>query len=441
MRLTCDLRNHFTQLTGTLVAPDVPDDKIRKAGEILAEKISAAQADFNSKGKDEIRLFTDMLNLKFLGDEEQYPESYNEITSMIAGLEPSCKAMTDMGFDYDPHDFTNHQLLAKKIARTGHYVITRLWMNFVNAVTEDRMEDTLVDDILFDSLADLCKEVLTPYKYGKLNNIEGPEDFKSYEEVILDNYPEAYNEWVNEACEDIMFRLLENPLSTALICPEEFSDTKVKVTELLDSIPVNHDRNDIINIMEDTDPNNIYTGEFFEKVLSYVKALLADNKATLTQEEFEKTQTIIKDVAKTIDTYMESNKISQNVTFGGQQFRPLKSVNLCELLLHTLISASYKIRTLYNDNLENKQADVEYIVDLIREYLSEGDMCPISDETPYRLLSLYSLFMSIDISKQIFLRVQDSTFISANQVIGEYLQSYMSKNIIKESEQLDEEHK
>lgn len=433
-KLTCDIKNHYTQLLGTFIAPDVPDEKIAHAGDILMEKVRAAKADYEAKGTDEIRLFEDMLNLKFIGDDEHYPSSVNEITSMIAGLEPSCKAMTDMGFDYDPHDFSNHQVLAKTVARTGHYLVAKLWQNFVNAVTEDRMEDTKVDDILFDSLSDLSKEILTPYKFGKLNEIAGPDDMKEYETHILNSYPEAYNEWVETRCEEIMFKLLENPLNTVLIYPEDVDVTKAKIVELVSNIPLDKNVADVDAIIVELTPDTMYTGATYTKIIEYIRSLLASKpKEDITAELLKEIQDTIKEIAKVIDSYVETNKIPQTVNFGGQEFRPLKSVNLPEVLLHAILMASNTVRTVYantNENQDNNRDEsVEYMVDLIREYYESGYMCPIQEETPYRVLSIFSLFMSPDVSKQIFLRTQDTTFISANQIIGEYLQTQIMQDL------------
>lgn len=433
-KLTCDMKNHYTQLLGTFIAPDVPDEKIAHAGDILMEKVRAAKADYEAKGTDEIRLFEDMLNLKFIGDDEHYPSSVNEITSMIAGLEPSCKAMTDMGFDYDPHDFANHQVLAKTVARTGHYLVAKLWQNFVNAVTEDKMEDTKVDDILFEALADLSKEILTPYKFGKLNAIDGPEDMKEYETHVMNSYPEAYNEWVESRCEEIMFKLLENPLNTVLIYPEDVEITKTKIAELVNNITLAKNMADVDAIIDELTPDTMYTGATYTKIIEYIRGLLASKpKEDITAEVLKEIQDTIKEIAKVIDSYVEINKIPQVVNFGGQEFRPLKSVNLPEVLLHAILTASNTIRTIYvnKNDAEDEYRDesVEYMVDLIREYYESGYMCPIQDETPYRVLSVFSMFMSPEISKQIFLRTQDTTFISANQIIGEYLQTQVMKGL------------
>lgn len=416
MSRSLDLRNQYTQLIGGLRAPDVPEENMIKAGERLNAMIAEAREEFAVRGKDDVRVFSDLVNLDFLGDPDTYPSELNNIIGTLAGLEPTCKALKALGVKYDPANIASLQLTAKTVARSPILALVKLWNSYIDYVSGDKFVDDIVDGVIFDSTRDLASSVLTPTLFAKENNITDVPDgtLEEKEEYIKTTYFEQYREWTDLRCNDILGTLLENPRTSAIIYPIGYNEACEEIKRTLLMLEFIQDKEEIDRLISTTSPNSLYGGSFYEKMLEMIKSNITD-AVKGSPEQMAIVNEVIRAVAVAIDKYIDKNKIPDEVTIGGQKFRPLQAITFTDILIHSLIKASFEIRV----NEHDLSPETEYMVSLIREELEKKLDVPMEDETAYRVTSLISLYLDIGISKSIFLKVMDSTFAHANQMLGE----------------------
>lgn len=402
MNRVIDLRNNFTRGMGTLTAMDIPDEKLEKAGEDLKLKINTIRDEYHMKGNDDIKLFDDLLDLNDMADENTISTDIETLVGLSSTLIPQARTLKQLGFTFDGQDYANFQVLCKKVCRCPIEVAKMMFQNMMSAVTEDRLQDTYIDEVIFNSLKELMEERMNPSLFLREKNIPIPDSVDmDADDVVTKYYQESYLEWIDDRANTIMSKLLEKPLSPVLVYPTGVKRVRDSIKTILGAFSTEVD-----NLLNNTTDDELYGGEFFEKVLE----ILGPNPD----------KTVLRDISVALHNYVEENECDGTVNLNGQQFKPLLSVNMSEIIIHALVKASNDIRLSEIEEREELSQDTIYIRDLINEYLTVNNL-EFIDGTAERILSVITLYLDYMVSKSVVLRTQSTDFLYASQIFGQYL--------------------
>lgn len=354
--------NPLLRSLGIVANQPVDVDKLKLDGQQMADKYAELRAMAESREVVNSVSIWDLMDMDKLVDENLITEADMEMIQISPQIRKMVQGIKSLGVEFDNDDFKDLSLITSKLIDVPKNVCIKLYEGLKDIINDPTI-DSDIDDILINATADLISEKATFENFVRLELGLDLEDISQEEmESLQRSKFESFLEWKRVEAERLLTEVIQNPLKTAVILPIGFDEVKQAMINVL---PV-----EAVDWVESLKAGDVITGETWE----YIK----NNFAALGQA-----QKIA--IAKAMQKFLDDNGSAVDV--GGQVIPVMFSVNIAEIILHTLILAS---ADLFNkDEDEELSEDTKYIVELY-DYVLHNDTelrDRISPETAYRLLS------------------------------------------------------
>lgn len=400
-----NLKNNFIRFLGNMAAQEVDLDTMRKGGEQLQAKLDNLIEEELNKGQ-ELKLIPDLLDLRVLSDKNVFTDELKEALSMSIALSDNAAAMVALGFD-SPNTYADFNVASAQISQIPKKVAFRLYQNLILCIKEQRGEDDLIDDIIFDACRDQIAERMSFTAFAEENNIDCGESEETLKRVQA-AYNGRYSEWFEQEVNRVLSEVISNPMVNVIVRPCGLENVKDDLRAVCPD--------EAAEWIDSLTADDINSGTVFEKLMNEYKL----GKAQLQR------------FARSIEKFMSENQTSQSVQMGGgQNVNPFYSVNMASIILHAIIMASAE---LWNPGIEQLSESTEYILDLFREELTNINCIECSTDTPYRMLSAVSVTNSLPVSQHAFLRASAQDYLLAQGAITMMIQMDIAEKTIKEKE-------
>lgn len=354
--------NPLLRSLGIVANQPVDVDKLKLDGQQMADKYAELRAMAESREVVNSVSIWDLMDMDKLVDENLITEADMEMIQISPQIRKMVQGIKSLGVEFDNDDFKDLSLITSKLIDAPKNVCIKLYEGLKDIINDPTI-DSDIDDILINATADLISEKATFENFVRLELGLDLEDISQEEmESLQRSKFESFLEWKRVEAERLLTEVIQNPLKTAVILPIGFDEVKQAMINVL---PV-----EAVDWVESLKAGDVITGETWE----YIK----NNFAALGQA-----QKIA--IAKAMQKFLDDNGSAVDV--GGQVIPVMFSVNIAEIILHTLILAS---ADLFNkDEDEDLSEDTKYVVELY-DYVLHNDTelrDRISPETAYRLLS------------------------------------------------------
>lgn len=354
--------NPLLRSLGIVANQPVDVDKLKLDGQQMADKYAELRAMAESREVVNSVSIWDLMDMDKLVDENLITEADMEMIQISPQIRKMVQGIKSLGVEFDNDDFKDLSLITSKLIDVPKNVCIKLYEGLKDIINDPTI-DSDIDDILINATADLISEKATFENFVRLELGLDLEDISQEEmESLQRSKFESFLEWKRVEAERLLTEVIQNPLKTAVILPIGFDEVKQAMINVL---PV-----EAVDWVESLKAGDVITGETWE----YIK----NNFAALGQA-----QKIA--IAKAMQKFLDDNGSAVDV--GGQVIPVMFSVNIAEIILHTLILAS---ADLFNkDEDEDLSEDTKYVVELY-DYVLHNDTelrDRISPETAYRLLS------------------------------------------------------
>ena len=354
--------NPLLRSLGIVANQPVDVDKLKLDGQQMADKYAELRAMAESREVVNSVSIWDLMDMDKLVDENLITEADMEMIQISPQIRKMVQGIKSLGVEFDNDDFKDLSLITSKLIDVPKNVCIKLYEGLKDIINDPTI-DSDIDDILINATADLISEKATFENFVRLELGLDLEDISQEEmESLQRSKFESFLEWKRVEAERLLTEVIQNPLKTAVILPIGFDEVKQAMINVL---PV-----EAVDWVESLKAGDVITGETWE----YIK----NNFAALGQA-----QKIA--IAKAMQKFLDDNGSAVDV--GGQVIPVMFSVNIAEIILHTLILAS---ADLFNkDEDEELSEDTKYVVELY-DYVLHNDTelrDRISPETAYRLLS------------------------------------------------------
>lgn len=354
--------NPLLRSLGIVANQPVDVDKLKLDGQQMADKYAELRAMAESREVVNSVSIWDLMDMDKLVDENLITEADMEMIQISPQIRKMVQGIKSLGVEFDNDDFKDLSLITSKLIDVPKNVCIKLYEGLKDIINDPTI-DSDIDDILINATSDLISEKATFENFVRLELGLDLEDISQEEmESLQRSKFESFLEWKRVEAERLLTEVIQNPLKTAVILPIGFDEVKQTMINVL---PV-----EAVDWVESLKAGDVITGETWE----YIK----NNFAALGQA-----QKIA--IAKAMQKFLDDNGSAVDV--GGQVIPVMFSVNIAEIILHTLILAS---ADLFNkDEDEELSEDTKYVVELY-DYVLHNDTelrDRISPETAYRLLS------------------------------------------------------
>lgn len=398
-----NVKNNYIRFLGNMAAQEVDLETMRKGGEQLQAKLDNLIEEELNKGHD-LKLIPDLLNIKVLADKNVFTDELREALSMSIALSDNASALVALGFD-SPNTYADFNVASAQVSQIMKKVAFKLYQNLILCIKENRGEDDIIDDLIIDACRDQISERMSFEAFAAEWNI----DTENMDKAKL-AYAGRFSEAVENEVNRVLAEVIANPMANVIVRPVGLDKVK---EDLIAVCP-----DEAVEWIESLTANDIYSGEVFEKLMNEYKL----GKAQLQR------------FARSIESFMRDNQTAQPVQAGGgQDLHPFYSVNMASIILHAIITASAE---LWSPSIETLSEYTEYILDLIREELTNITCIECSDETPYRILSAVALINSLPISQHAFLRASSQDYILAQGAITMMIQMDLAEKPSEEDEEV-----
>lgn len=396
-------KNNYIRFLGNMSAQEVDLETMRKGGEQLQAKLDNLIEEELNKGHD-LKLIPDLLNIKVLADKDVFTDELREALSMSIALSDNASALVALGFD-SPNSYADFNVASAQVSQIMKKVAFKLYQNLILCIKENRGEDDIIDDLIIDACRDQISERMSFEAFAAEWNI----DTENMEKAKL-AYAGRFSEAIENEVNRVLAEVIANPMSNVIVRPVGLDKVK---EDLIAVCP-----DEAAEWIESLTANDIYSGEVFEKLMNEYKL----GKAQLQR------------FARSIESFMRDNQTAQPVQVGGgQDLHPFYSVNMASIILHAIVLASAE---LWDPSIKTLSEYTEYILDLVREELTNITCIECSDETPYRILSSVALINSLPISQHAFLRASSQDYILAQGAITMMIQMDLAEKPVEEDEEV-----
>ncbi len=354
--------NPLLRSLGIVANQPVDVDKLKLDGQQMADKYAELRAMAESREVVNSVSIWDLMDMDKLVDENLITEADMEMIQISPQIRKMVQGIKSLGVEFDNDDFKDLSLITSKLIDVPKNVCIKLYEGLKDIINDPTI-DSDIDDILINATADLISEKATFENFVRLELGLDLEDISQEEmESLQRSKFESFLEWKRVEAERLLTEVIQNPLKTAVILPIGFDEVKQAMINVL---PV-----EAVDWVESLKAGDVITGETWEYIKNNFAALGQAQKVT---------------IAKAMQKFLDDNGSAVDV--GGQVIPVMFSVNIAEIILHTLILAS---ADLFNkDEDEDLSEDTKYVVELY-DYVLHNDTelrDRISPETAYRLLS------------------------------------------------------
>lgn len=401
--------NQLLRAIGTVSAGDqIPEDKLREAGQQMVDKYAELRSLAETREVVDKVSVWDLMDLDVLTDENMITEADMAMVQFSVYLRGLVQGIHKLGIEFTNDDFKDVSLITTKLTTLPKEVCLKIYNDF-KALVNDPTIDTDLDDVLINATADLISERATIEVYlTSVCNIDIDELSDDELNSIKRSYFSGYLDWKREEAERVIGEVIKDPMKTVMILPEHFEDVKAV---LMDVLPV-----EAAEWVSTLTPSSIYTGEAWQHMNDTYGGLDQPQRAI---------------VSKAVNEFIEKNGVSVDVG-NGQKVPILFSVNISEIILHTLIMASTE---LYENKPDaDLSSDTEYILDVFRYVLfNDADLnYRISEDTAYRILACISTMMPIETARHSAIRSINREYNVATTTITTFITEDISKAKISE---------
>lgn len=410
--------NPFLRAIGTVTNGnnELSDEKLMEAGQQMVDKYAELRAMAEAReGAKDVTVW-DLMDLDVLADENLITEADIEMIQMAAHLRKIVMGMHSLGVEFSNDDFAEISLITTKLTEVPKKVCIKLYEDFKTLVNDPTV-DTDLDDILINATADLISERASFETYAQdvlmldLNEINAEEM-----STLMTTYFDGYIEWKRDEAGRILSEVIKNPLSTVMILPKGFEEIK---EVMMDVLPI--EATDWVSKLQ---PTSIFNGEVWE-YMTKTFGRLGDAQ--------------LKRVSAKLDEFISANGIMSQLGPNGQQVPILYTVNIAEILLHTLILASAE---LFEDKPDDELTDdTKYIADTFRYVLYSDPVLNqrIDDTTANRILSTISSMLPLATARSSSVRSVNREYNVATSTITTFITEDIQKANVDQLSEAEKE--
>lgn len=397
--------NPLLRSIGTVINQPVDEKVLREAGQQMTDKYAELRAMAESREVvNEVSVW-DLMDLDKLVDDNLITEADMEMVQFSVHIRKLVQGVKALGIEFNNDDFKDLSLVTSKLTDVPKQVCIKMYEGLKDIINDPTIDSDL-DDILIDSTADLITERVSFENFviqelGLDLNELSDEEMQTLQRGKF----ESYLEWKRNEAERIISEVVKDPMKTVIILPVGFEKVKETMIEVL---PV-----EAAEWVDTLTPSSIMTGDVWQHMTT--------TYGKLGQAQLQR-------VVETIDKFLSDNGVM--VDAGGQQLPVLFSVNISEILLHTLILASSE---LFGSDDELSE-DTKYVVELY-DYVLHNDpelRDRISDATAYRMLSTIQGMLPLATARSSQVRAVNREYNIATTTITTFINDDIMKTNIDE---------
>lgn len=397
--------NPLLRSIGTVINQPVDEKVLREAGQQMTDKYAELRAMAESREVvNEVSVW-DLMDLDKLVDDNLITEADMEMVQFSVHIRKLVQGVKALGIEFNNDDFKDLSLVTSKLTDVPKQVCIKMYEGLKDIINDPTIDSDL-DDILIDSTADLITERASFENFviqelGLDLNELSDEEMQTLQRGKF----ESYLEWKRNEAERIISEVVKDPMKTVIILPVGFEKVKETMIEVL---PV-----EAAEWVDTLTPSSIMTGDVWQHMTT--------TYGKLGQAQLQR-------VVETIDKFLSDNGVM--VDAGGQQLPVLFSVNISEILLHTLILASSELFGSDNELSE----DTKYVVELY-DYVLHNDpelRDRISDATAYRMLSTIQGMLPLATARSSQVRAVNREYNIATTTITTFINDDIMKTNIDE---------
>lgn len=397
--------NPLLRSIGTVINQPVDEKVLREAGQQMTDKYAELRAMAESREVvNEVSVW-DLMDLDKLVDDNLITEADMEMVQFSVHIRKLVQGVKALGIEFNNDDFKDLSLVTSKLTDVPKQVCIKMYEGLKDIINDPTIDSDL-DDILIDSTADLITERASFENFviqelGLDLNELSDEEMQTLQRGKF----ESYLEWKRNEAERIISEVVKDPMKTVIILPVGFEKVKETMIEVL---PV-----EAAEWVDTLTPSSIMTGDVWQHMTT--------TYGKLGQAQLQR-------VVEVIDKFLSDNGVM--VDAGGQQLPVLFSVNISEILLHTLILASSE---LFGSDDELSE-DTKYVVELY-DYVLHNDpelRDRISDVTAYRMLSTIQGMLPLATARSSQVRAVNREYNIATTTITTFINDDIMKTNIDE---------
>ena len=397
--------NPLLRSIGTVINQPVDEKVLREAGQQMTDKYAELRAMAESREVvNEVSVW-DLMDLDKLVDDNLITEADMEMVQFSVHIRKLVQGVKALGIEFNNDDFKDLSLVTSKLTDVPKQVCIKMYEGLKDIINDPTIDSDL-DDILIDSIADLITERASFENFviqelGLDLNELSDEEMQTLQRGKF----ESYLEWKRNEAERIISEVVKDPMKTVIILPVGFEKVKETMIEVL---PV-----EAAEWVDTLTPSSIMTGDVWQHMTT--------TYGKLGQAQLQR-------VVEVIDKFLADNGVM--VDAGGQQLPVLFSVNISEILLHTLILASSE---LFGSDDELSE-DTKYVVELY-DYVLHNDpelRDRISDVTAYRMLSTIQGMLPLATARSSQVRAVNREYNIATTTITTFINDDIMKTNIDE---------
>lgn len=397
--------NPLLRSIGTVINQPVDEKVLREAGQQMTDKYTELRAMAESREVvNEVSVW-DLMDLDKLVDDNLITEADMEMVQFSVHIRKLVQGVKALGIEFNNDDFKDLSLVTSKLTDVPKQVCIKMYEGLKDIINDPTIDSDL-DDILIDSTADLITERASFENFviqelGLDLNELSDEEMQTLQRGKF----ESYLEWKRNEAERIISEVVKDPMKTVIILPVGFEKVKETMMEVL---PV-----EAAEWVDTLTPSSIMTGDVWQHMTT--------TYGKLGQAQLQR-------VVEVIDKFLSDNGVM--VDAGGQQLPVLFSVNISEILLHTLILASSELFGSDNELSE----DTKYVVELY-DYVLHNDpelRDRISDVTAYRMLSTIQGMLPLATARSSQVRAVNREYNIATTTITTFINDDIMKTNIDE---------
>lgn len=397
--------NPLLRSIGTVINQPVDEKVLREAGQQMTDKYTELRAMAESREVvNEVSVW-DLMDLDKLVDDNLITEADMEMVQFSVHIRKLVQGVKALGIEFNNDDFKDLSLVTSKLTDVPKQVCIKMYEGLKDIINDPTIDSDL-DDILIDSTADLITERASFENFviqelGLDLNELSDEEMQALQRGKF----ESYLEWKRNEAERIISEVVKDPMKTVIILPVGFEKVKETMIEVL---PV-----EAAEWVDTLTPSSIMTGDVWQHMTT--------TYGKLGQAQLQR-------VVEVIDKFLSDNGVM--VDAGGQQLPVLFSVNISEILLHTLILASSELFGSDNELSE----DTKYVVELY-DYVLHNDpelRDRISDVTAYRMLSTIQGMLPLATARSSQVRAVNREYNIATTTITTFINDDIMKTNIDE---------
>lgn len=397
--------NPLLRSIGTVINQPVDEKVLREAGQQMTDKYAELRVMAESREVvNEVSVW-DLMDLDKLVDDNLITEADMEMVQFSVHIRKLVQGVKALGIEFNNDDFKDLSLVTSKLTDVPKQVCIKMYEGLKDIINDPTIDSDL-DDILIDSTADLITERASFENFviqelGLDLNELSDEEMQTLQRGKF----ESYLEWKRNEAERIISEVVKDPMKTVIILPIGFEKVKEVMIEVL---PV-----EAAEWVDTLTPSSIMTGDVWQHMTT--------TYGRLGQAQLQR-------VVEAIDKFLADNGVM--VDAGGQQLPVLFSVNISEILLHTLILASSE---LFGSEDELSE-DTKYVVELY-DYVLHNDpelRDRISDVTAYRMLSTIQGMLPLATARSSQVRAVNREYNIATTTITTFINDDIMKTNIDE---------